>query len=757
MKKQSLNITFLSLLLTVLLISNFIIFNSNAQSPVGEILIVDDGGEGDFTSIQSAIDNASNGDKIQIKNGVYYENNIVITKKIIIEGENQDNTIIDCNEKQGFIIGTCCVELSNLKLINTAEFAIRILDGNDNCEIKNTKISNAKNTGIWIQGSETLISECTIKGINQGIGIKLRKSNTVIDQTTVHAFDSGVLILLNSNNHQIKNSVFFDTEKALEIRINSNDNVVKNCDISYNTYGVYIWDDSKNNQIYANNFWKNTVNAYSETVNIWNNETLGNYWDDYEGQSDDSSIIGNSSYIINNNNKDNKPLLRPVSSNVLRKPVSVRVTSFRNDDTPSFTWLPSLYSKEIDGYNVRIDNNPEIFIGNLTTWTSPNSVNNGIHTFYVKTIAEDNSSSDYATVTFVVDTTTNDSDGDGWTDEEEQKYGTDPYDSDNYPLDTDDDKIPDKIDSDDDNDGYPDSMEESYNTNPKDKNSFPDDSDGDKTPNNASSDGLYPGDSDDDNDGLNDILEEKIGSNPYNSNDAKKIYIKGEEYYLVDINQNKIYDILLNPQNEKTYDVDQKNTNYLIDINGDGSWEYIYQTGNDEIQAYRQNIDYKLIIVIAVIVTIITALFLRYYIVTNKKEKTVSKNKKTLTKKTLVDNMELTEDRLQTVNITKNLLYDMQKTVSRYVEQLDEIEKQIKKSETNNDDEEKNQISVKQKTKDEELWKQKIKNDSNKNIDTRVDSILFEKMVEKKIDVSKMDVTKQVDTLLSKHFNSYKK
>jgi hypothetical protein len=98
----------------------------------------------------------------------------------------------------------------------------------------------------------------------------------------------------------------------------------------------------------------------------------------------------------------------------------------------------------------------------------------------------------------------------------------------------------------------------------------------------------------------------------------------------------------------------------------------------------------------------------------------------------------------------------MQKTVGRYVEQLDEIEKQIKKSETNID-EEKNLISVKQKTKNEKLWKQNLENDSNENIETKVDSIIFEKMMDKKTDVSKMDVTDAVDTLLSKHFNTFKK
>jgi len=44
---------------------------------------------------------------------------------------------------------------------------------------------------------------------------------------------------------------------------------------------------------------------------------------------------------------------------------------------------------------------------------------------------------------------------------------TNPNDPDNYPLDTDSDRIPDSVDTDDDNDGYSDDMELSYGTDAK--------------------------------------------------------------------------------------------------------------------------------------------------------------------------------------------------------------------------------------------------------------------------------------------------
>lgn len=744
----------ITLIILIILSISFLTIQTKSQNPYGELLIVDAGGEGDFIKIQSAIDNASSGDKILIKNGLYKENNIQINNKIIIEGENQEKTIIDCEGKKGFIINTCCVEITNLKIMNSGESAIHILEGYNKCEINSVEIINVENTGLWIQGPETKVLGCTIKGTNQGMGIKLRKSDTVVDQTTIHAFDTGLMILINSNDHIIKNSVFYNNEKAIDIRIDSNDNIVKNCDISYNTYGIYIWQNSNDNLVYQNNFWKNTENAFTETTNKWDNGTIGNYWDDYTLEERKNDLVGNNSYSINSESKDNNPLIQPVPSKVLRKPVSVRVTSFLNDDTPSFTWLPSIYIKEIEGYIVKIDSNPETFIGNITSWTSPINLNNGIHTFYVKARAVDNTTSDYATTTFVVDTTTDDSDGDGWTDAEEQEYGTDPYDSDNYPLDTDNDNLPDSIDTDDDNDGYPDEMEESYNSNPKNAKSTPVDTDDDKIPDNDSIDGLFTGDTDDDNDGLTDSIEEKLGSNPKNNDDVKRIYVKGKEYYLVDTNQNNIYNLLYNSKNENTYAVDVSDGNYLIDLDGDGSWDYIYQTKIDEVKTYNQETDYKTYLVFVIIATILSAFIIRYYLVNNKKDKSLKKEK--TKKKISTKNIDSEEDKISTINVTKSLLYDMQDTVSKYVEQLDEIEKQIKKSEQTSDAE-KNIISVKQKTKDKELWKQKLKKSPYEDIETKVDSIIFEKMVDKKNDVSTMDVDDEVDSLISKHFSKFKR
>ena len=94
-----------------------------------------------------------------------------------------------------------------------------------------------------------------------------------------------------------------------------------------------------------------------------------------------------------------------------------------------------------------------------------------------------------------------DDDNDGWSDEEEQEFGTDPKNPDDYPLDTDGDHIPDSIDTDDDNDGVADT-EDAF---PKDPSEWKD-TDGDGIGDNA--------DPDDDNDGYTDEEEINQGTDP---------------------------------------------------------------------------------------------------------------------------------------------------------------------------------------------------------------------------------------------------
>ena len=141
---------------------------------------------------------------------------------------------------------------------------------------------------------------------------------------------------------------------------------------------------------------------------------------------------------------------------------------------------------------------------------------------------------------------------------------------------------------DSDGDGYSDEMEDSYGTNASDATEYPIDTDNDGTPDNDSPDGIYMGDTDDDNDWLSDDAEQYLGSDSKNESDVKSI--DGiEDGYLVDTDGGGQYDTFYNSTSEVTTNVTtDEDGNYLIDADGDGEIDYSYDPESEEVTPYKE-------------------------------------------------------------------------------------------------------------------------------------------------------------------------
>ena len=164
-----------------------------------------------------------------------------------------------------------------------------------------------------------------------------------------------------------------------------------------------------------------------------------------------------------------------------------------------------------------------------------------------------------------------DLDGDGWSNDLETAYGKDPEDSEDYPLDTDNDDIPDE----------------------------------------DSIDGTYFGDTDDDNDGLTDTIETTLGSNPKKFGDVEFLLIDTTTYCLVDTNENEKFDLLYNTQTDLKTSANYENGATLLDINGDGSYDYSYDQGFLEVYKEPFKIQWLYVVLgaIAIVLLIIFILF----------------------------------------------------------------------------------------------------------------------------------------------------
>jgi nitrous oxidase accessory protein len=641
-----------------------------------QIIIVDSTGNGNYTSIQDAITHASTTDIIQIQPGTYYENTITIDKKIDIIGTDTNTCIINCNENQGFIIQSSFVTISHLQITNTRDSAIWIQPGYNGCTISSCDISGVSNgNGIDILSSYNTISHCNIEGVTQtGQALKIQGNYNTINDSTLQHFSNGILIIAQSTYNKIMNCNIFDNENAIDIRMNSNNNVITNCNIYSNLQGIKIWQNSNNNTAYLNNIFKNDKHAIDETTNQWDNGSQGNYWDIYQGIDANQDNIGDSPFIISDKSADRFPSMTMLLPDIVVPPTDIKQTTSTADPAPTFTWNPAIYSKGITEYIIKIDTSQEISI-ETSTWTSPTNLTNGVHLFVIRAIGSDGQNSASRSFTFMIDTNFNDLDHDGWSDEEELLYGTDPNNPENYPLDTDGDHLPDSVDTDDDNDGYSDELELSYGTDQKDKNSYPKDTDDDKVPDKNSPDGKYQGDVDRDDDGLLNTIEIQLESNPENGTDAKRIYLGGNPVFLVDVSQDGVYDILYDPASETTHAVEYADGTYKIDANGDGSWDYLYHTTVDSVTLYQESyITLPFTLLLTGIILALLAVGIFSYI------KTRSRHPKKLReqfKKLPPSISSIDRETQERITETRALLNHIQYNVNTYMEKLNQIEKQI--------------------------------------------------------------------------------
>ncbi len=73
---------------------------------------------------------------------------------------------------------------------------------------------------------------------------------------------------------------------------------------------------SEGNQLYNNNFINpahSNEQTISDVTNIWDNNEEGNYWGDYSGTDANGDGIGDTPYLIDVNNQDRYPLMKPIN------------------------------------------------------------------------------------------------------------------------------------------------------------------------------------------------------------------------------------------------------------------------------------------------------------------------------------------------------------------------------------------------------------------------------------------------------------
>jgi len=207
---------------------------------VQRTLFVGGNGPGNYTSINSAIENSSEGDRIFVYGGLYQEN-ILIDKHLILQGADKNSTIID-GGGHGDVIAVTANE-------------------------------------VTIQGF-TIINGGRI---SSGISLKQNVAYVVIRNNIIQSNAWDGISLFDATHNRISGNLIVLNADGIYLSYSCTNNEITNNIISGNSfYGIFIQSSNENNIIYSNDFLENGQHVHDASVNVWDDGWHGNFWDDYE-------------------------------------------------------------------------------------------------------------------------------------------------------------------------------------------------------------------------------------------------------------------------------------------------------------------------------------------------------------------------------------------------------------------------------------------------------------------------------------------
>ena len=256
---------------TVLPVTGTIITNKTTSfNTSGNTLYVGGSGEGNYTKIQDAIDNASDGDTVFVYNGTYHSDDYVIFINVSIRliGENKFNTII---YGMGILINASEVEIRGFTFHNGYsimttpffEYTNIIISGN----IFKVDEFMLGLGGVTIFSDYSTISDNSFLNCSP-LMFSYHNSvynNTVNGKPLVYFEDAsdkvinnaGQVILIGCNNISIKNLELSNTLFGIQL-IDTVDCLISDNDLSNNLIGGLFFNSS-NNKISGNIFSINVV------------------------------------------------------------------------------------------------------------------------------------------------------------------------------------------------------------------------------------------------------------------------------------------------------------------------------------------------------------------------------------------------------------------------------------------------------------------------------------------------------------------
>ena len=291
------------------------------------ILYVGGNGPNNYSKIQDAIDDASNGDIVFVYNGTYIEN-ILIEIQIKIQGENKSTTIIQGKDDWHTVnIKSSRVNLTDFTISNGGDpyagvnskgdynsfynviitdnnfYGIQLLDSL-HCILNKCEVSNNYNTGIIVSHSKyTTIINTDILFNNRGLDLYYSSNNNISDNFFENNYNALGLFWGKQNGEStsyniIKGNIITNNMMGISSAGHKDGevsyNIITENYIAFNkgkpgagiVLGAYTSENKVHHNILIDNIdielnWINNGWDHGEN-NHWYEGEAGNYWSDYK-------------------------------------------------------------------------------------------------------------------------------------------------------------------------------------------------------------------------------------------------------------------------------------------------------------------------------------------------------------------------------------------------------------------------------------------------------------------------------------------
>ncbi len=271
----------LYLLLTIQV--SFVNNNAIMHTEIFRTLYVGGEGPNNYTRIQDAIDNASDGDTIIVYYGTYNES-IEVDKTLYIIGkeENGKKPVILCykNIVVNITANNCTFKFFKVMALNRTAYAINLLSNKNSIE-GNVIEGGFIGISLFYSSYNTIRSNVIRNTTETALSIDHSHNNIIESNEIINNEWDGIALFASNNNIVTKNEIKWN-ECGITLMAYSRYNEIKNNNVSENTnYGITIQHASNNkvigNYIYKNKEWCGISIIASSNI-VSKNIIIANKW-----------------------------------------------------------------------------------------------------------------------------------------------------------------------------------------------------------------------------------------------------------------------------------------------------------------------------------------------------------------------------------------------------------------------------------------------------------------------------------------------